>query len=169
MRILSQHLIHYAHYHRDPRNIHTHFVGIPLIVLAVASLLAQLPLPLPGGVSVAHLVTLAVVGFYFWLDLGLGVWMLVAMGIALQLGVQLAAAPGGLAWGLGLFALGWVIQFVGHAFEGRKPAFVDDLTGLVIGPLFVLVEALFRLGWYHGLEQEIDQHAGPVRRRPAAY
>lgn len=40
MRTLSQHLIHYAHYHRDPRNIHTHFVGIPLIVLAVASLLA---------------------------------------------------------------------------------------------------------------------------------
>ena len=77
MRTLSQHLIHYAHYHRDPRNIHTHFVGIPLIVLAVASLLAQLPLP--GGVSVAHLVTLTVVGFYFWLDLGLGVWMLVAI------------------------------------------------------------------------------------------
>lgn len=116
----------------------------------------------------AHLVTLTVVGFYFWLDLGLGAWMLVAMGIALQLGVQLAATPGGLAWGLGLFALGWVIQFVGHAFEGRKPAFVDDLTGLVIGPLFVLVEALFRLGWYRRLQQEIDQHAGPVRRRTPA-
>ena len=166
MRTLSQHLIHYAHYHRDPRNIHTHFVGIPLIVLAVASLLAQLPLP--GGVSVAHLVTLTVVGFYFWLDLGLGAWMLVAMGIALQLGVRLAATPGGLAWGLGLFALGWVIQFVGHAFEGRKPAFVDDLTGLVIGPLFVLVETLFRLGWYRRLQQEIDQHAGPVQRRTPA-
>ncbi len=166
MRTLSQHLIHYAHYHRDPRNIHTHFVGIPLIVLAVASLLAQLPLP--GGVSVAHLVTLTVVGFYFWLDLGLGAWMLVVMGIALQLGVRLAATPSGLAWGLGLFALGWVIQFVGHAFEGRKPAFVDDLTGLVIGPLFVLVEALFRLGWYRRLQQEIDQHAGPVRRRTPA-
>src|SRR3546814_9523920 len=29
--------------------------------------------------------------------------------------------------GLGMFVLGWVIQFVGHYYEGRKPAFVDDL------------------------------------------
>ncbi len=163
MRTLSQHLIHYAHYHRDPRNIHTHFVGIPLIVLAVASLLAQLPLS--GGVSVAHLVTLAVVGFYFWLDLGLGVWMLVAMGIALQLGVQLAAAPGGLAWGLGLFALGWVIQFVGHAFEGRKPAFVDDLMGLIVGPLFVVAELGFLLGLRKEVQKAIEERSGPVRLR----
>ena len=38
MKPLTRHLVNYAHYHRDPRNIHTHFVGIPLIVLAVASL-----------------------------------------------------------------------------------------------------------------------------------
>ena len=62
MRTLSQHLIHYAHYHRDPRNIHTHFVGIPLIVLAVASLLAQLPLP--GGGRKADLATLAKIDAY---------------------------------------------------------------------------------------------------------
>jgi hypothetical protein len=29
------------------------------------------------------------------------------------------------------------------AYEHRKPAFVDDLTGLLIGPPFLLAEALF--------------------------
>ena len=42
--------------------------------------------------------------------------------------------------------VGWVIQFVGHVFEGRKPAFVDDIMGLIIGPLFVVAEVGFALG-----------------------
>ncbi|PWG73319.1 hypothetical protein DF186_23685, partial [Enterococcus hirae] len=44
MKTLEQHLVNYASYHRDVRNIRTHFGGIPLIVLAVAQLLAQVPL-----------------------------------------------------------------------------------------------------------------------------
>ena len=53
-----------------------------------------------------------------------------------------------LAWGMGFFVVGWAIQFVGHWYEGRKPAFVDDLIGLLVGPMFVVAEALFcaRLG-----------------------
>jgi uncharacterized membrane protein YGL010W len=35
MRSLSDHLSNYAAYHQDGRNIATHFVGIPAIVLAV--------------------------------------------------------------------------------------------------------------------------------------
>ena len=61
MKPLTRHLVNYAHYHRDPRNIRTHFVGIPMIVVAVACLLALLPLPLPGGLTAAHLITLAVI------------------------------------------------------------------------------------------------------------
>ena len=44
MKTLVDHLSQYASYHRDPRNIATHFVGIPLIVLAVTILLSR-----PGG------------------------------------------------------------------------------------------------------------------------
>ena len=42
MKTLEEALSHYAGYHRDPRNIATHFVGVPMIVLAVAALLLQL-------------------------------------------------------------------------------------------------------------------------------
>ena len=34
-------LVQYAGYHRDPRNIASHFIGIPLIVLAIGVLLAR--------------------------------------------------------------------------------------------------------------------------------
>ena len=35
MKTLVEHLSQYAAYHRDRRNILSHFVGIPLIVIAV--------------------------------------------------------------------------------------------------------------------------------------
>ena len=65
--------------------------------------------------------------------------------------------------GVGGFLVGWVIQFVGHYFEGRKPAFLDDVMGLAIGPLFVVAEVLFMLGAYPALKQQVEERSGPVR------
>lgn len=63
----------------------------------------------------------------------------------------------------GVFFVGWVLQFIGHYFEGKKPAFVDDLIGLAIGPLFVLVELLFVLGLCKELENKIVNNAGEYK------
>jgi uncharacterized membrane protein YGL010W len=37
------------------------------------------------------------------------------------------------AWALGLFVMGWVLQFVGHAFEGKPPEFFKDWRFLFVG------------------------------------
>jgi len=34
---------------------------------------------------------------------------------------------------LGLFVLGWIFQFVGHAFEGKPPEFFHDWRFLLVG------------------------------------
>ncbi|WP_243750842.1 Mpo1-like protein [Serratia marcescens] len=41
MRSLEDHLAAYAAYHRDARNIATHFIGIPLIVISLLALLSR--------------------------------------------------------------------------------------------------------------------------------
>ena len=64
-----------------------------------------------------------------------------------------------------MFVVGWAIQFVGHYYEGRKPAFADDIRGLLVGPMFVVGEALFTLGWGKPLLAEIDSRAGPTHLR----
>jgi len=33
----------------------------------------------------------------------------------------------------GLFLVGWIFQFVGHAFEGKPPEFFDDWRFLFVG------------------------------------
>lgn len=40
--------------------------------------------------------------------------------------------------GLGLFILGWILQFIGHAFEGNRPSFFSNPFYLLIGPLWLL-------------------------------
>jgi uncharacterized membrane protein YGL010W len=170
-------LIQYAHYHRDRRNIATHFVGIPLIVFAIGVLLAR---PTIGSVDTSWgLVNLTpalllwAVSTLWYLTRGeffLGLAVSCANGALILLAAPLALDGTGLwlASGLGLFALGWVIQFLGHYYEGRKPAFADDLVGLLVGPAFVTAEALFSLGWGRALREEIERRAGPTHIRDLA-
>ena len=165
MKTLVDHLAQYAAYHRDRRNIFSHFIGIPLIVLAVAVLLSRPGVPVAGlWLSPATLVAFAAAVFYLRLDLRFGLSMLVSLGLCLWAGQVLAlqATAVWLSAGLGLFVVGWVIQFIGHYFEGRKPAFVDDLMGLVIGPLFVVAELAFLLGLRQAVEHEVVARAGPT-------
>ncbi|WP_085712657.1 MULTISPECIES: DUF962 domain-containing protein [unclassified Pseudomonas] len=169
MKSLVDHLSQYAAYHRDPRNIASHFIGIPLIVVAVAVLLSR-PEWSVGGlwISPAVIAALASAWFYLRLELKLGVLMTVLMGLSVWTGHALAQQST-LVWlsaGLAMFVIGWAIQFVGHHYEGRKPAFVDDLSGLIVGPLFVVAELAFMLGMRHELKEQIEARAGVVRANP---
>lgn len=166
MKSLVDHLSQYAAYHRDPRNIVSHFIGIPMIVVAVAVLLSRPEWTVAGlWLSPAVLLALFAAGFYLRLELALGVLMSVLMGLSVWAG-HVLAAQSTLVWlssGIGLFVVGWVIQFVGHYYEGRKPAFVDDVSGLIVGPLFVVAEMAFLVGLRHDLKRQIEERSGPMR------
>ena len=167
--LLSQ----YAEYHRDRRNIVSHFVGVPMIVFAVGVLLAR-----PGFVLGGVALTPAWVAFSLsaaWYlsrgDLGLGLAVSAAVGVLLMLAQSVSGNSGvvsWLAWGIGFFVVGWLIQFVGHWYEGKKPAFVDDIVGLLVGPMFITAEALFAFGWNRNMLAEIERRAGPTMLRDMA-
>jgi uncharacterized membrane protein YGL010W len=173
MRTLNQQLASYAGYHRDRRNIGVHFVGIPMITLAVAVLLSRPSWTVAGlPVSLALLLALGAVVFYLQLDWRYGVTMAVLMGLNVWIGAQLASGSTAvwLGSGLGLFVVGWVFQLVGHLWEGRKPAFLDDLIGLLVGPLFIVAELGFALGLRTDVRDAIERQVGPthIRTRTAA-
>jgi uncharacterized membrane protein YGL010W len=171
MKTLTDQLAQYASYHRDRRNIATHLVGIPMIVLALAILLSRPQWHfafLPLAVSPATALFACTSIYYIVLDVALGLIMTVFSALCLVFGAWLAHEST-LIWAAGgaaLFIVGWIFQFVGHvAYEHRKPAFADDLIGLVIGPLFVLAEILFGFGWRHALRDSIHRQAGALRER----
>lgn len=172
MKTLTDQLSQYADYHRDPRNILTHFIGVPMILLAVVMLLSRPAWLALGGVPVSPAVIAAVLAcsYYVLLDLRYGLAMGVVLAAMLAVAAPLAqqATTVWLGWSLGIFVVGWVIQFIGHYYEGRKPAFMDDIVGLLIGPLFVMAEMGFGMGLRREVQQAIEARSGPVRQRQAS-
>jgi uncharacterized membrane protein YGL010W len=172
MRSAIDLLSQYAQYHRDRRNIVSHLVGVPMIVFAMGALLAR-PAFMLGDTQLtpAWLLFAPVAAWYLTrgnLVLGLAVSLEVAALLWLGQMVAGGSVASWLAWGIGFFVVGWIIQFAGHWYEGRKPAFVDDLTGLLVGPMFVSAEGMFMLGWNKSLQNAIEQRAGPTVLRDMA-
>ncbi len=171
MKNLEQHLSEYAKYHRDQKNIYTHYVGIPLIVFSVFCLLSKpaylINVPVLEAMIVSPALFVWAIGnaFYVKLDVKLGAVMTVLTGAMVYFAYPIAQLDLGpwLSVSLGIFIAGWALQFIGHHFEGKKPAFVDDIMGLAIGPLFVLAELSFELGLRHSLKEEIERRSGPVK------
>lgn len=165
---LVDRLAGYGAYHRDARNLVTHLIGIPMIVVAVAILLSRPTLDL-GAVHLnpAMVVAGLAAAWYLGLDLRFGAVMTVLLTAAVVTGDALADRSTGvwLGWGLGLFVVGWIFQAVGHVFEGRKPAFLDDVAGLLIGPLFVVSETAFMIGLRREVAAAIEARVGPLRVR----
>ena len=169
MSAATELMVKYAAYHRDRRNIATHLVGVPMLVFAVGALLARPSIDIAGWPVTPAAVAWGLTTLWYLTrgDLALGLATslvnLLLILAALPLG-QLDTAAW-LGWSLGLFVVGWAIQFVGHYYEGKKPAFADDIRGLLVGPMFVVGEALFTLGWGKPLLAEIDSRAGPTHLR----
>ncbi len=167
MKSLVDRLASYAEYHRDKRNIATHFVGIPMILVGTQAALARVGIgPINAAVGVTGLAT----HYYRALDPKFGAAMGAVLGVTCAAGTAIAALPLPLWAGAtaGLFVGGWALQFLGHYFEGKKPAFLDDMRGLLDGPLFLVAEVAFALGLTPELRAEVEHRAGPTRWGKAA-
>ena len=169
MSAATELMVKYAAYHRDRRNIATHFIGVPMLVFAVGALLARPSIAVAGWPLTPAAVAWALTTLWYLTrgDLALGVAVSVANLILILAALPLGqlAVPVWIGWSLGLFVLGWAIQFIGHYYEGKKPAFADDLRGLLVGPMFVVGEALFAVGWGKPLLAEINRRVGPTHLR----
>jgi uncharacterized membrane protein YGL010W len=148
--LFNRQLASYASVHRDWRNKATHFVGIPLIVFSLLLILAQWRLQL-GGREVSMAMAVAILAVLGWmaLDLGVGAMMAVLMLLAWYAAEALAGALGTTAsWTafLVLFVGGWILQFVGHHYEGKRPALLDNIFQGFIGPMFLVAETMVVLG-----------------------
>jgi len=166
VKSLEENLTQYAAYHRDRRNILTHFVGVPMIVFAIVLALATISVSVGGmAVTLAAVVSIAAVVYWILLDRVLGFTMAVVLFLMCAAASEIAARTGvggALAWALAIFVAGWALQFLGHKFEGMKPAFFDDVMQLIIGPLFVCAEAFFLLGARPSLKRYIEERVGPT-------
>ena len=166
MRSIEEQMSTYAAYHQDPRNKATHFIGVPAIVLSLFIPLAWLRLDLGGvAVSAAMLLAAAVIVYYLLLDVPLGLAMLVVFAALAWIGERIAMLGAVAGWSgfAVLFVGGWILQLVGHVYEGRRPALADNLFQIFVAPIFLAAEVFFALGYKPALHATVQERARRMR------
>jgi uncharacterized membrane protein YGL010W len=164
MKTLPEHMAFYGAYHRDPRNRLTHFVGVPMIVFAILIPMSLARLPTAWGtVTLGELFLAIMVIYYIKLDVALGL----AVGFLSALLLWGADAVTRLDTGVALtifavaFIVGWILQLIGHRFEGNRPALLDNLFQILVSPIFLVAEAAFGLGLKQDLRTDVERRLRP--------
>ena len=159
MKTLAQQMAVYNAYHRNAKNKATHFVGVPLIIFALMIPLSWPALRIGDATITAAMAFVAFVSLYYLvLDLPLGVLTVAAVLPLLWAGHQVAAMDAAAGWTIFALAFvgGWILQLVGHVFEGRKPALVDNFFQIFVAPVFLVSEVVFALGARSALKHEVE-------------
>ena len=153
MREVDRLLGEYGASHVNPTNKLIHWICVPPIVWTVVALLWALPFP--ENVSIGGFpINWAVIGvvlaqlYYFRLSLRLGLGVMVFLLFLLWLTSVVEAASPWPLWVVAMvvFVLAWIGQFIGHIFEGKRPAFLKDLQFLMIGPMWLTSWVYRKLG-----------------------
>jgi uncharacterized membrane protein YGL010W len=143
----------YGESHRNSVNKAIHWVAVPVIVWTVVALLWSIPFPaglrqdtIPINWAILVLVLAQIYWFRLSPRLGLGLLLYNLAMIYLTLAIQSASSLPLWQLALAVFVAAWVLQFIGHAVEGKRPSFLKDLQFLLIGPAWLLAFVYRALG-----------------------
>lgn len=142
----------YGESHQNKLNKLIHWICVPLIFVVIMGLLWEIPVPAlfeqVPYLNWATLSAIIVVGFYvrmsFSLSIGLTLFTLATYAL-LAWYEQQNLAPMWLVCALSFVVL-WIMQFIGHYVEGKKPSFFKDIQFLLIGPAWLMGFIYRRLG-----------------------
>lgn len=148
MRRIDLLLEEYGDSHRNHTNKAIHWICVPAIFFSVVGLIFSIPtgflpeaLPFLGSfANWATVVLVLVLIYYISLSAPLTLGMLFFSVFCLAVANFLNLAFPGKLWAisLGIFVIAWILQFVGHKIEGKKPTFLRDVQFLLIGPAWLM-------------------------------
>ncbi|SFC51537.1 Uncharacterized membrane protein YGL010W [Polaromonas sp. OV174] len=136
-RKVDQLLAHYGESHQNPRNELIHCIAIPLIMLSLVGMLFALHPWVAYGFIAASMVYYARLSGVFFVTMLL--WSGLAIALVFAMGQRV------LPISMAVFVGAWILQFIGHKIEGKKPSFFEDIQYLWVGPLFVLAKLFEKL------------------------
>ena len=138
MSILTRLLESYEKNHQNPINEAIHIIAIPLIMFSILGMTAAFDIFL-------EYILVGIVIFYY-LKLSKTAALLMIVWLLIYLGLVILLKPYIIEISILLFAFGWILQFLGHFIEGKRPSFFEDLRYFLIGPLFVVQKVISKFG-----------------------
>ena len=159
MKTLEEQMSVYLRYHRNPKNKLTHFVGVPLIVFSLLVLLALVRVHVGDfSISAATVLAVVVLIYYFRLDAVLAAAMTLFLRCCWSAahGVAERRTRPALIVFASTFVGGWAFQLVGHVFEGKSPALMDNFFQVFIAPIFLMAEVFFAFGYKRDVAEKME-------------
>jgi uncharacterized membrane protein YGL010W len=163
MGSLTDVLVSYGRFHRDPRNRLTHYFGVPAIIYSILIPAALYPVPVLGVPIGLDRVLVAIASLaYLVLDLRFGLALAVALTLLAAAAEATATIGASAAWSVAciVFVLGWALQLFGHRLEGNRPALLTNLGQIFVAPLFLVAELGFALGLRRTLHTTVRERVG---------
>jgi len=136
--VLTRLLESYEKNHQNPINEAIHIIAIPLIMFSILGMTAAFDIFL-------EYILVGIVIFYY-LKLSKIAAVLMFVWLLIYLGLVALLKPYIIEISILLFAFGWILQFLGHFIEGKRPSFFEDLRYFLIGPLFVVQKVISKFG-----------------------
>ena len=137
-RKIDQLLAHYGSSHTHPINELIHFAAIPLIMLSLCGLMFALhPWAAYAFIAASMVYYARLSGVFF---ISMVIWSAIIIVILHSMGSHVLIAS------IVIFIGAWIVQFIGHKIEGKKPSFLEDIQYLWVGPMFVLSKLFLKLG-----------------------
>ena len=138
MSVLTRLLESYEKNHQNPINEAIHMIAIPLIMFSILGMTAAFDIFL-------EYILVGLV-FFYYLKLSKTAALLMLVWLLIYLGLVVLLKPYIIEISVLLFAFGWILQFLGHFIEGKRPSFFEDLRYFLIGPLFVVQKVISKFG-----------------------
>ncbi|WP_390454001.1 DUF962 domain-containing protein [Chryseobacterium sp. Alg-005] len=153
MRKIDLLLAEYGESHRNIINKFIHWICVPLIFWTILGFVSLIPSKsicfiYIGCISYVSFIVMALITIYYLrLSFLIGLLMILIMILmeSFAYGLNTRFDQPWVIY-LAVFVVTWILQFIGHKIEGKKPSFLKDLQFLLIGPIWLLSFILKKLG-----------------------
>ncbi|WP_029209497.1 Mpo1 family 2-hydroxy fatty acid dioxygenase [Aquimarina agarilytica] len=158
MRKIDSLLTEYGESHQTKLNKIIHYFCVPSIFFSLIGLLACIPVGneikslfpvfVAPYIHIGSLIIFLGLFYYLTFSIPLFIGMFIFSTLVL-LGIHqieiMNLAP---LWSIMLFifVIGWIVQFIGHKHEGKKPSFFKDIQFLMIGPAWTMSHVFELMG-----------------------
>ena len=153
MRKIEKLIAEYGESHQNKTNKLIHWLCVPSIFFSIVALVWCIPLgPLENltidGYNYINWATISIVFVFIYylilspkLTVGMALFSIFCLFLTNWIENQILIDNLNVSlWmiSVSIFVVSWIIQFIGHEIEGKKPSFLKDVQFLLIGPAWLM-------------------------------
>jgi uncharacterized membrane protein YGL010W len=147
-------LEYYSESHQHPISKRLHYIGVPCLLFSILIFFSWVHITIPGifDMHTSWLFGITLILYYLRLDMQLALLLGAILLPCTFLANLISTAWLSLPLFCIFFAVGWILQLIGHFLEGKQPVLLNNFRVLLTLPLITLADILNQCGFRQDLQ-----------------